>query len=130
MLQRNGRQCPYQAKTGSLCGVHHKSAKVRRRAIEKLIELGKFAGAATALVEFIHKVGPIIVKVTPILSRWIANGATVLHGRFLFSCPEPTDPDWKRQRLLEIALDMKRNSDYSRLSELAEDIFEAALPGE
>jgi hypothetical protein len=124
MLLKDGERCRYRAKVGSLCGLHHQTTRTRQRAVEKLIRAGKVAAASTALIKFIETIGPLLLKATPTISRWIANGSIFVHGRLMFSLPPAKD---RSKRLLRVARYMDEAHDYSRLPEFANDVFEAVL---
>lgn len=127
MLLKNGKRCRYMAKAGSLCGIHLQRSSAKQRAIRRLIQAGKLAGAVTALIEFIRKAGPLLVKVTPTLARWLADGATVLHGRIAFCLPSDLGEDGTQTRLVETARYMKQSGDYATFPELADAVFKVVL---
>lgn len=127
MLLRDGSRCRYRAKVGAMCGIHRRESATKRKAIEKLVQAGKIAGAVTALAGFIEKFGPLLVKAAPILNRWLAAGATMLDSHhFVLFC---RTGEWQRvdvhKRLLQVTRYMEESGDYSTFSELSEAVFAA-----
>ena len=79
MLLKNGKRCRYLAKKNGLCGHYRRLVNERKLGIDFLIKAGKYATAATALVNLGKWILDAYPKVAPVVehimwSFWAGSG--------------------------------------------------------
>jgi len=105
MVLKNGKRCPYPSKKSGFCGVHLRSIQSQRKAVDKLIALGKYAAAITALIKLVETLMSLYPKVEPFF-RHVRDR---LPGVFHSDLDGWHEPDWRLvRRKLEFIKSQKR----------------------